>query len=237
VQLLISVVDAAEVAAAVGGGAAIVDVKNPAEGSLGAPFPDVIGAVREATPAHLPVSAAIGDVPDLPGMAALAAAGAAACGVQYVKVGLLGPGTPAAAERLLAAVCRAARERGPGVRIMAATYADAGLVGALPPPDLPAVAAAAGADGCMLDTARKGDGSTLFTALDGAGLERFVAACRSERLVCALAGSLGVADLPALAALGPDIAGFRGAACGGDRLRGRVDAAAVRRLSEGIAAA
>ena len=37
VRLLVSVVSADEVEAALAGGADIVDVKNPAEGSLGAP--------------------------------------------------------------------------------------------------------------------------------------------------------------------------------------------------------
>ena len=80
-QLLISVVGVAEVGAAVSGGADIVDVKNPHEGSLGAAAPHVVRAVRAAAPVAVPVSAAIGDVPDLPGMAALAAAIMAAIGV------------------------------------------------------------------------------------------------------------------------------------------------------------
>jgi len=94
-DLLISVTTPDEVAAAVRGGADIVDIKNPVEGALGASFPDVIRQVRQVTPADLPVSAALGDVPNLPGTVALAALGAASCGVQYVKVGLMGPRQPA----------------------------------------------------------------------------------------------------------------------------------------------
>ncbi len=233
-QLLISVVTADEVEAAVSGGADIVDVKDPREGSLGAAAPHVVRAVRAAVPAGVPVSVAIGDVPDLPGMAALAAAGAASCDVAYVKVGLLGPSDEASALRLLKAVCRAAAEAARPPRVMAAGYADAAAVGALPPLLLPAVAAAAGTHGCMLDTARK-DGGTLFTALDDDDLRRFVEGCRERRLVSALAGSLTEGDLARLAAIGPDIVGFRGAACGGDRTSGRVDARAVRRLKDAAA--
>ena len=87
-KLLVSVVDAGEARAAAAAGADIVDVKNPAEGSLGAPSPAVIAAVRAAVPAELPVSAAIGDMPNLPGTAALAALGAARSGATFVKVGL-----------------------------------------------------------------------------------------------------------------------------------------------------
>src|SRR5204863_1296953 len=89
-KLLVSVTDAAEARLAVAGGVDIVDVKNPAEGSLGAPAPGVIEQVRREVPAELPVSVALGDLPALPGTAALAAVGAARAGAAYVKVGLWG---------------------------------------------------------------------------------------------------------------------------------------------------
>lgn len=237
VQLLVSVVHEEEVAPAVAGGADIIDVKNPQEGSLGANFPHVIRRVRDLTPPELPVSVAIGDVPNLPGMAALAAAGAAGCGVQYLKVGLMGPREPRDALRLLAAVCRAAREQDPRIRIVATAYADAHKVGALPPLDLPAVAAEAGVDGCMLDTASK-SGGTLLTELGAGELEDFVAQCRARGLLCALAGSLGAEDIPRICELAPDIIGVRSAVCRGDRMNGRVDRGAVRWLKTwmGVAA-
>ena len=72
-KLLVSVIDAAEARLALAGGVDIVDVKNPAEGSLGAPAPGVIAQVRDVLSAHAPLSAAIGDLPCLPGTAALAA--------------------------------------------------------------------------------------------------------------------------------------------------------------------
>jgi hypothetical protein len=235
-ELLISITGEDEVGSAVSGLADIVDVKNPSEGSLGAGFPHVIRRVRELTPAVIPVSAAIGDVPNLPGMAALAAAGAAACGVQYVKVGLLGPRDHDEAFAVIAAVCRAARDQDPGVRIMATAYADAALTGSLPPGELPSVAAEAGADGCMLDTAVK-DGGTLFSALGAADLEEFVTSCRRGGLLCALAGSLRASDVPRLRDLAPDIAGFRGAACDGGRRDGRIARDAVLRLKGLVAQA
>ena len=192
--------------------------------------------MREITPAEIPVSAAIGDVPNLPGMAALAAAGAAGCGVQYVKVGLLGPRDHDEAFAVLSAVCRAARDEDPAVRIMATAYADARTSGSLPPLELPAVAAEAGADGCMIDTAVKA-GRTLLTELGAAELELFVARCRTAGLLCALAGSLRASDMPRLSELAPDIVGFRGAACRGGRRDGSIDRDAVLRLNELVAQA
>jgi uncharacterized protein (UPF0264 family) len=76
-KLLVSVVNKAEALDSLRGGAHILDVKNPKEGSLGANFPRVIKQVREVTPKTLEVSATIGDLPNLPGTASLAALGAA----------------------------------------------------------------------------------------------------------------------------------------------------------------
>lgn len=228
-RLLVSVTREEEVAAAVTGGADIIDVKNPAEGSLGAAVPDRIIQIRSLTPAPLPVSVAIGDAPMLPGTMALAALGAACCGVEYVKVGMHGPRSAAEAEVLLRTVCRAVRDRFPETRIIAAGYADAAGFGAVEPHDMPGVAARAGADGCMLDTVAKG-ASSLFSLLEPSRVEAFVRECRELGLVSALAGSLGLADMPRVLALGPDIVGVRSAVCGGDRAGGRVDAVEVARF-------
>ena len=89
-KLLVSVVSAAEARAALAGGADIIDVKDPREGALGAPSPRTLAEVVAAVDGAAPVSVALGDLPDLPHTAALAACGAAACGVDYVKLGLRG---------------------------------------------------------------------------------------------------------------------------------------------------
>lgn len=228
-HLLISIATAAEVPAAVEGGADIIDVKNPAEGALGANFPWVLRQVRAATPNHLPVSAALGDVPNLPGTITLASLGAATCGLEYIKVGLLGPRLTAEALTMLQSICRAVSEYAPQTQVIASAYADAQRVNAFPPLELPAVAAEAGVAGCLLDTAIK-KGDNLFTHLDDEQLSRFVEQCRQFHLLSALAGSLVAADVPRIQAIGPDIIGFRTAACLGDRLHGRIDADRVRHL-------
>ena len=119
---------------------------------------------------------------------------------------------------------------------MATAYADARTTGSFPPLELPSVAAEAGADGCMIDTARK-TGGTLLTELGAAELETFVARCREAGLLCALAGSLRAADVPRLLELAPDIVGFRGAACREGRRDGSVDRDAVLRLKDLVAQA
>jgi uncharacterized protein (UPF0264 family) len=227
--LLISVATSQEVTAAVQGGADIIDVKNPLEGALGASFPPIIREVRQQTPSHLPVSATLGDVPYLPGTISLAALGAAICGAQYVKVGLLGPNRTAEAVFLLRHVRQAVRECSPHIDVIAAAYADAHRVNAFPPLELPAVAAEAGVHGCLVDTAVKGKG-TLFTNLNHDQLVGFVQQCRQFRLLSALAGSLTALDISHLKAINPDIIGFRTAACRGSRDKGQIDAGKVRHL-------
>jgi hypothetical protein len=224
-RLLVSVVDAGEARVAAAAGADVIDVKDPSRGALGAVAPPVVRAVREATPPHLPVSAALGDGPFTPVMAAALAAAAAEAGAAFVKLGLRRT-SPRAARASLAAV-RASLPA--AVRLVAAGFADFERAGAPRPCDLPGLAAAAGADGCLLDTAVK-DGRGLFHWLDDGALAAFVAGCRAHGLLAALAGSLRAEDLGRLAPLGPDLVGVRGAACAGDRVGGRVDAERVRAL-------
>jgi (5-formylfuran-3-yl)methyl phosphate synthase len=229
-RLLVSVVDEDEARAAAAAGADIVDVKNPAEGSLGAPAPAVIEGVRAAVPAQLPVSAAIGDMPNLPGTAALAALGAARSGAAFVKVGLWGVSTEPEATDLLRAV-RDGVAGVPGVVVVACAYADARRVAHVPlaPELLPRVARAAGVGACLLDTAIK-DGRGLLDWLTPDALTALVAEAHSAGLQVALAGALRAEDLPLVRATGADISGVRSAACGDGRRTGALDAARVRAL-------
>jgi uncharacterized protein (UPF0264 family) len=232
-KLLVSVVDVAEARVAAAAGADIVDVKNPAEGSLGAPSPAVIEGVRAAVRAELPVSAAIGDMPNLPGTAALAALGAARSGATFVKVGLWGVSTEDEAVALL----RAVRDSVPGAVVVAAAYADARRVARAPlaPELLPGVAHAAGVGACLLDTAVK-DGRGLLEWLDPGALASLVADAHAAGLEVALAGALRIEDLPVVRDTAADIAGVRSAACAGGRRSARLDAARVRALVAACAA-
>jgi uncharacterized protein (UPF0264 family) len=232
VKLLVSVMDADEARIAAAAGADIVDVKNPAEGSLGAPSPAVIAAVRAAVPAELPVSVAIGDLPNLPGTAALAALGAASSGAAFVKAGLWGVSTEAEAVALL----RAIKEAVPDAIVVAAAYADARRVAHAPlaPELLPRAAGAAGVGICLLDTAVK-DGSGLLDWLSPDALTALVADAHDRGLEVALAGALRAEDLPIVRATGADIAGVRSAACRDGARSGPLDGARVRALKEGLA--
>ena len=186
-KLLVSVVDVGEAGAAAAAGADIVDVKNPAEGSLGAPSPAVIAGVRAAVPAERPVSAAISDMPNLPGTAALAALGAARSGATFVKVGLWGVSTEDDAVTLLRAVrdgaCRARWwSRGLRGRRCAAARA-------LAPRAAAARSARRGRRACLVDTAVK-DGRGLLEWLSPDALASLVAGAHAGGMQVALAGAL-----------------------------------------------
>ena len=231
--LLVSVVAADEARDAASGGADILDVKNPTEGSLGAQFPRVIQEIRASAPRPLKVSVAIGDMPNLPGTASLAALGAAVCGADYVKVGLWGPRSEADAIFLLREVQRAVSNF-PSVEVIAAGYADARRAGTLDPRLLPRIAREAGVAGCLVDTAIK-DGRRLFDFLATGELRALADEAHGAGLLFALAGALQEDDLLLVRDLGADVAGLRTAVCRDGRRAGPLDPDRVRRLREIIA--
>lgn len=230
--LLISPRDIGEALAAVKGGADILDIKNPKEGSLGANFPWVITEIRRTVPLGVPISAAIGDFPDLPGSAALAAFGAAKAGANFVKVGLKGPRDVKSASYLVEQVVRAVRGTDKLVKVAACAYGDFRRAGTIDPAFMPKIASEAGAHVVMLDTAIK-DGKPLTDFIPSEKLKGFIEEAHSRGLWAAFSGSLGVKELRVLKRLEPDIVGIRAAACdGGDREKGKISEERVRRLKK-----
>ena len=195
------------------GGANIVDVKNPKEGSLGANFPRIIKQVKEVVPESVEVSATLGDLPNLPGTASLAALGAAVSGADYVKAGLLGVKTSEEATTLMNEVCKAVKEYDGGLKIIAAGYADFRTVGCVDPLELPEVAHRVEADGVLVDIKVKNGKSNLFNFLTDQELKEFVEKAHDNNLIVALAGSLDKQHIPRVHDLAADIIGVRGAVC------------------------
>lgn len=215
-RLLVSPMNLVEAKAALDGGADIVDVKNPKEGSLGANFPWTIRAVADLARGRAPVSATIGDLDYKPGTASLAALGAASSGADYVKAGLLGIRTADQAEEMMTAIVRAVKDCDAGKMVVCSGYSDYARVGSLPPLLFPAAAARSGADVVMVDTAIK-DGRPTFDFMSEADLRQFIDLGHDEGLEVAIAGSIGFGHLELLLRLQPDIIGVRGIVCGGDR--------------------
>lgn len=220
--LLASVRDLEEAELAWAGGAELVDLKDPDRGALGAwPEAELHRAVARLGERAV-LSATTGDLPMAPERLVAAARATAATGVAYVKIGFFRGGDHAACAEALAAVAA------DGARLVAVLMADQG-------PDLGLLSrlAEAGFAGVMLDTADKRTGG-LRRHLDQATLARFVAEAQALGLLCGLAGSLGLTDIPPLAALGPDYLGFRGALCHGART-GSLDPRALAELRMALA--
>jgi uncharacterized protein (UPF0264 family) len=94
----------------------------------------------------------------------------------------------------------------------------------------------AGFVGAMLDTRNKAAGR-LREVLSADRLADFVSTCRQQGLMCGLAGSLRVEDIPSLSALQPDYLGFRGGLCQTHDRRSALDPQAIRHAAAAIAAA
>lgn len=215
-KLLVSPINTEEAIIASLGGADIVDVKNPKEGSLGANFPWVIRDVKEVVNGRQPISATIGDFNYKPGTASLAALGAAVAGADYIKVGLYDIQTEAQALELLTKITRAVKDYDPSKKVVASGYSDYKRINSIFPLLLPAVAVEAGVDVVMVDTGIK-DGKSTFEFMDEQELKEFTDLAHEHGLENAIAGSLKFEDLPILERIGPDIIGVRGMVCGGDR--------------------
>ena len=214
-KLLVSPINVEEAKISRLGGADIIDVKNPKEGSLGANFPWMIKAVKQAA-GNVPVSATIGDFNYKPGTASLAALGAAVSGAEYIKVGLYDIQTGEQALDMLVNIVRSVKDYDRNKKVVAAGYSDYRRINSISPFELPSIGAKAGVDVVMMDTGIK-DGRSTFEFLKEAELREFVKSAGKHGLKTALAGTIKFDDIPALKRISPDIIGVRGCVCGGDR--------------------
>ncbi len=233
-KVLVSPMSVEEALESLKGGADIIDVKNPKEGSLGANFPWVIREIAGIVKKEgKEVSATTGDLPYKPGTASLAALGAAVAGADYVKVGLYGIRNAEEAYELIKAVVKAVKDYDDGKKVVAASYADHYRISAISPLDLPEVGAKAGVDGIMIDTAIK-DGSTLFDHMKVSDIEAFVKAAHENGMFCALAGNLGWDHIELLKKLSPDIIGVRTMVCENGR-NSMIKSELVSKLMQSVA--
>ena len=215
-KLLVSPINTEEAIAAANGGADIIDVKNPKEGSLGANFPWVIRSVKEAVNSTRPISATIGDMNYKPGTASLAALGAAVAGAEYVKVGLFDIQTREQALDMAEHVVRSVNDYDPTKKVVISGYADYKRINSIPVSELPSVCAECGADVVMMDTGIK-DGRSAFEFMTNEELSSFVSSAKDMGLLSAIAGTIKFEDIDNLNQIDPDIIGIRGCVCGGDR--------------------
>lgn len=203
-------------------GVDIIDLKQPAQGALGALDIQAVQDIVQAINKQTPVSATVGDLPMQPELVFNAVEKMAATGVDYVKIGFFpGGDTVATLEKLATLTAQ-------GNRLIAVLFADT-------QPDLTILQHLknAGFTGVMLDTMNKTAGS-LTQLLSLTAIENFVNLARQLQLLCGLAGSLRCDDIKVLLPMNPDYLGFRGALCQQHDRVGQLNIAAIFQIKQAI---
>lgn len=228
--LLVSVRHPAEVEPALTGGAAIIDVKEPEHGPLGAASPDAAVAIAAAVADRVPWTLACGELAGGDPLefirAVLASLPPAIARPAAAKAGPAG--LEAAAWR--DAFARFARELRAAVDPVAVAYADADRAAAPSVEEIIVAAAAAGGRLLLIDTFDKGGAGVM--ALEDGRLAGWIDEARRQGLGVAVAGRLALDDVPAVTGLGADVVGMRGSVCRGGR-NGRLDADLVAAAARG----
>lgn len=216
--MLASVSSAEEAALVLRAGVDIIDLKQPAQGALGALEVDLVKQIVHQIQGQRPVSATIGDLPMQPDTIFNAVGRMANSGVDYVKIGFFPGGDTIGTLNKLAGLTMQ------GIKMIAVLFADT-------KPDLEIISNLARADftGVMLDTMDKQKGA-LTDIMQQSELQQFVDHARQHRLLSGLAGSLQIQDIPELLPLQPDYLGFRGALCSQHQRTAQLDETAVVKI-------
>jgi uncharacterized protein (UPF0264 family) len=229
-KLLVSVRSKAEALAALAGGATIIDVKEPRNGSLGrAPF-DVWREVSEVVPQQIPVSVALGELNDWSAVTAGEVPPGAWARVHFRKLGLA-HAPPDWIDWWQRLRRQWSSWGGFQPAWVAVVYIDWQTAGAPHPESIiQAASTITECQGVLFDTWDKSRGPGIDLTWMG-----HVNRVRNSGRFVAVAGSLDVDAIRRLAPLKPDIFAVRGSACaGGDRL-GPIDSERVSVLSRAAA--
>jgi hypothetical protein len=235
--LLVSVRSAAEALTALAGGADVIDVKEPSQGSLGAADDETISAIARAVTSRAPVSAAMGELVDLLGSESGDVTRTLVDDVSLFKIGL------ARCVKLIdwqtrwldAIETMTSTSPNGDAQAVAVVYADWRAAQSPSPRDVLIAAVRQRCPALLIDTWDKSAG-TLFDHWSARDLQGFTTEVRSNNISVVLAGSLTLRNVAGAARLGPDLVAVRTAACEGGR-EGTVSEIKVRELKNTIATA
>lgn len=196
----------------------IIDLKQPAQGALGALETKTVAEIVANLKPLARLSATVGDLPMNRDLLSRAVLEMAATGIDYVKIGFFPGGDWQDSIAGLASIARQ------GNALIAVLFADT-------KPDfaLIEILAQAGFRGVMLDTMEKRQGS-LTRLMTLAELQNFVRTAKKHALITGLAGSLAVEDIAGLLSLNADYLGFRGALCKEGRRTAQLDELQITRI-------
>ena len=251
--MLASVNSLAEARLVLEAGVDIIDLKQPEQGALGAlALADVRAIVTEIDGRCL-VSATIGDLPMQPEVVFNAVKAMAETGVDYIKIGFFPGGDWQGTLNKLSALTEppvptpsplnlqnsiSSSESASTIESLACmdllTISKYKLIAVLfadtqPYFSILSALKAAGFVGVMVDTMNKSCGS-LTHLMSEQDLALFVNKAKELDLLCGLAGSLRLADVPNLLCYQPDYLGFRGALCHAHERVGQLNLDAVQEI-------
>lgn len=217
-KFLASAATKSDVDIALKAGADIIDLKDPANGALGAASEDLIRHAITTVNGAVPVSAAVGDASmDFTNNEKLLFQ-CAQLGVDFVKIGI--PDTIDQAEAIDDLMPLTAG----GVKLIAVFYADQKI-----DPDLFETARGAAFQGVMFDTSDKTKGS-ITNLRSRSELRAYISEAHRLGLLAGLAGSIRSDDVEDLLKLNPDTLGFRGALTEGEGRLGTLSEAACKKI-------
>jgi uncharacterized protein (UPF0264 family) len=220
--MLASVNSVAEALLALSADVDIIDLKQPALGALGALDIATVKQIVAGIDGRCPVSATIGDLPMQPDPVYNAVKTMTETGVDYIKIGFFPDGDRQGTVKKLSALSQQ------NIALIAVLFADT-------QPDLAIMSLLkdAGFTGVMLDTMNKQNGSLtqLMTKME---ITQFVAQAKARQLLCGLAGSLRLEDIPGLIPYQVDYLGFRGALCRQHDRTAQLNKASIMRIKQAM---
>lgn len=201
----------------------IIDMKDPANGALGALSVAEIKAIADFVGKRTLTSATIGDIDCDAEEILNRLQKTESTGVDYLKVGLFD-------QPQLASCLRQLRQSLETVStpVIAVLFADD-----LPAENMIDQIISAGFAGVMLDTAYK-NGRGLCDYLSRTQLSEFVSAVHEANKLCGLAGALRISDIETLKTLNADYLGFRSALCAGHQRTDGLDPKRARQIHQAL---
>lgn len=218
--LLVSVKSVAEAELALAADIDLIDLKDPADGSLGAVSLKVAEAIVARLAGRRVLSATVGDLASADLRLAARVHAYADAGIDVIKVGCFDP------DALV--VLKSLHQERPSLRLAAVVFADQASFAWSP-----ASLLATGVVAVVLDTCDKSAGR-LTDLANVDELRQWTQGMQSVGLAVGLAGSLRISEaLPLQSALQPELLGFRGALCQGGR-SGALDPQALAQLRAAV---
>jgi len=209
-------------------GADIIDLKDPAQGALGAlpleVITEVVAFIQAKDPsARRLTSATVGDLPMQPELMREQVLALLQTKVDIIKIGFFADLNAGLADYqpCIDALMPIARS---GTKLVAVLFAEYEY-----PPAVVSAIKNAGFYGVMLDTAEK-NGNTFLDYFSADEIKAFAERVQAQGLLFGLAGSLNLQHVATVSEIAPDYMGFRGGVCMEHQRKAGLDSVKIRAI-------